>query len=138
MVKTKEGFKISVYNDELTPDGILTGVTKIKKSFPGLPIEFFDVFADRIKENGFTDERLKDAVNNVIDNCVYPQPTIAQFISWNKHIKLYKHEQILNMLNEDKDAFKRYKPIKINGTQKPLFAHIIDIEQYKLTPFKNE
>src|SRR6056297_3560852 len=82
-------YEISVYNDELTKEFAAKMTEKIVKTFPKLSSQFFDIFYDRIRDNGFTDKRLKDAVNYVIDNCQYPEPTIAQFISFDKTVKLF-------------------------------------------------
>lgn len=57
---------------------------KVSQAFPTLPEPFYDLLCERIKEHGFTDERLKKSVNYVIDHCIYPTPTIAQFISFDK------------------------------------------------------
>lgn len=53
---------------------------KIKKSFPCLSAQFYDILCERIKDNGFDDKRLTAAVNSVIDSCQYPTPTVAEFI----------------------------------------------------------
>ena len=77
---------VSIYKGVLTTQGIIEGVAIIKKSFPSLPVDFYDILIDRLKANGFNDDRLKAAVVHVIDTCVYPTPTIANFISYDKKI----------------------------------------------------
>jgi hypothetical protein len=77
---------VSVYKGELTTQGIIEGVSVIKKSFPSLPIDFYDVLIDRLSANGIGDDRFRNAVVHVIDTCIYPTPTIAQFISYDKRI----------------------------------------------------
>lgn len=104
-------------------------------SFPTLPNEFYEILSDRIKANGFSDKRLQDSIDYVIDNCVYPTPTIAQFISFDKHIKLYTYDQIMSMLNENPGVFKSHKSVKIKGISKPMYAHVTDIEHYNLELF---
>jgi hypothetical protein len=123
---------MSIYNDELTTQNIIEGTVKLKKSFPSLTKEFFDVFADRIKDNKFTDKRLNDSINYVIDNCIYPTPSIAQFISYDKRIKLYTYHDIVRMQDQTQHAFKSYRPVKIHGVNKPMYASINDIAQYNL------
>jgi hypothetical protein len=100
-------FSISEYKDTLTTENIIKQVAKIKYSFPTLPSEFFEIFTDRIKDKGFTDKRLNDAVNNVIDNCIYPSPTIAQFIAFDKRIKLNTYQDMLKLIHEG-DSFDNY------------------------------
>ena len=85
--------EISIYSGELTKECVAFNLQKVKNAFPALSPDFYTVFMDRVKDNGFSNNRLTDAVQYVIDNCVYPQPTIAQFISFDKKIKLYTYEQ---------------------------------------------
>lgn len=88
-----------------------------------------------MKENGFSDQRLTDAVNNVIDTCIYPTPTVANFISFDKRVKTYKYPEICEMLNEDIRAFDHYKPIKFRDLPDRVWIHINDIAKYGI---KNE
>lgn len=85
-------------------------MAKVKKSFADLDKDFFEIFSDAIKRNGFSDGRLNDAVNFVIDNCIYPRPTIAQFISFDKKVKIYSYTEILVKVNLG-DSFENYKTI---------------------------
>lgn len=125
--------EISVYDGELTPKCLIESVAVIKKSFPALPIGFYDVFTDRLKANGFSDERLKDAIAHVIDTCVYPQPTIAQFISYDKKIKLNSYEDMLKKLNEfGPDVWNSYKMIKMADRIKPVWVHVDDVKKIRL------
>lgn len=123
---------MSIYKGNLTTQFVIESVSKIKKSFPGLTKEFFDVFSERIKENKFTDSRLQDAINHVIDNCIYPTPSIAQFISYDKRIKLYTYHDIVRMQDQTQHAFKSYRPVKIFGLNKPMYASENDIINYNL------
>jgi hypothetical protein len=72
----------------------------ISQAFPTLPKEFFDVLTERLKANGFCDERLMDSVNNVLDTFQYPTPTIAEFISYDRRTKLYTYNEALNKVSE--------------------------------------
>jgi hypothetical protein len=124
--------EISLYKGQLTTQKLIEGVAIIQKSFPSLPISFYEIFKERIKANNFTDERLMDAIENVIDTCVYPTPTIAQFISWDKKVKVFKYPDILKMLDEDPNAFDRYKRIELEGLPEAVWIHINDIAKYKI------
>jgi len=108
-------------------------VAIIKKSFPSLPIDFFDVFTDRLRANNFSDERLKDAVSHVIDTCVYPTPTIANFISWDRKFKVLNYEDMLKKTDElGSFVWDNYKPIKFKNRVKKVWIHINDIKQYNI------
>ena len=104
----------------------------IQNAFPTLPNGFYDVLYDMIKDEGFTDQRLKDSVKHVIKNCVYPQPTVAQFISFDKKIDLFTYDDMMKKTDTDKDAFKRFLPIKLPGVSYTLWAHKNDVEKYNL------
>lgn len=133
LIKKDDCFEMSIYTDELTTQNIINGTIKLKKSFPALTKEFFDMFSDRIKDNKFTDKRLNDSINHVIDNCIYPAPSIAQFISYDKRIKLYTYHDMVRMNDQTQVAFKSYRPCKIHGINKPMYASINNIGMYKLT-----
>jgi hypothetical protein len=122
---------MSVYNDNLKIENIIKEIARIKLAFPTLSEEFYDIFLDRIKENEFTNNKLHDAINNVIDNCIYPLPTIAQFLTFDKEIKMYNYSQILKIQQDTGQAFKCYRPIKSNY-KIILWASLEDIEKYKL------
>jgi hypothetical protein len=128
-----------VYTDSLTPDNIIKQTAKIKQAFPALPNEFYDILCERIKDKNFTDKRLIDSINNVIDTCIYPTPTIANFLIFDKTVKMYTYEQIIKLNNEYNGIMKKYKATKIPGANKPLWVHIGDIKKYdfKLWDEKN-
>lgn len=107
-------------------------IARIKAAFPSLPIEFYTILKDRIKENQFSNEKFIAAVNYVIDNCIYPTPTIANFLQFDEKVKFYTYNQFLKLVHENKNAGKQYKPCIVKFTKKPMWAHINDIEKFKL------
>jgi len=86
------------------------------------------------KENNFTDIRLADAVKHVICTCQYPQPTIAQFISFDRRVKVYTYAQYCKLCEEGDG--KNYQPVAIDGNIQPVWAHINDINKYNLQLWK--
>lgn len=126
--------EISIYKDgPLTGPCLVNSIAIIQKAFPSLPIGFYDVFTFRLAENGFTDDRLKDAVNNVIDTCLYPTPTIAQFISFDKRVKVFKYPDIVKMVEDgDMNAFNRYKRIELPGLPEAVWIHVNDIAKFNI------
>ena len=77
-------------------------IAKCKSAFPKVPPDFFEVLKNRFKENGFTDQRIIDSVNNVIDNYVGWDkfPNIANFIQFDKTNKNYTYRELLDMSRE--------------------------------------
>lgn len=138
-MKNENNYELSIYTGELTKPIIVEMTIKIRQTFPSLPVGFFDILSDRLVANNFTDQRLKDAVDYVIDNCIYPTPTIAQFISFDKRIKLYTHSQMLKMNQEfSGKVFKYYKSVRIGKNEFPVYAHLNDIKEYNLEFWNND
>lgn len=124
---------LCIYEGELTDQCLVGNVKRIMMAFPSLPEAFYEILQQRVYESKFTDERLTDAVNHVIDTCKYPTPTVAEFLSYNRHIQLYSYYQILDMVNvHGRGIFDEYKCVKIGDEKPPYFAHIRDIKKYKL------
>ena len=84
------------------------------------------------KEEGFTDERFRDSVHMVIKTCIYPTPTIAQFISFDKRVKVLKYPDIIKMVDDDPNAFDRYKRIVLDGLPEAVYIHVNDIAKYNI------
>jgi len=89
---------LSVYGEgEFSKPVFVKSLKDLQQSFPQLPVGFYDTLHDRLVENRFTDQRLKDAVGNVIDTCKYPMPTIANIISYDKVVKRYTYNEMCDL-----------------------------------------
>ena len=85
------------------------------------------------KEEKFTDERFRDSVHCVIKTCIYPTPTIAQFISFDKRVKVFKYPEIVKMVEDgDPNAFDRYQRIQMEGLPEAVWIHINDVAKYNI------
>ena len=127
--------EISIYSGALNTQCIIECVAKIKKAFPALPIDFYEVFRERIRNTNFSDKRLVDAVNFVIDNCIYPTPTIANFISFDKKYKIYTYEKMLKKLDDygnDSKFWDSYKSVLLPNYKERIWIHVNDIVMYKI------
>ena len=58
---------------------------------------FFDMLAERIVDNDFTEQRITDAVNHVIDNFQYKELNIADVIKFDRRVKLYSGKEFMSM-----------------------------------------
>lgn len=90
-------------------------MARLRKAFPQLPAGFFEILLDRVEGTGFTDKRLTDAVNNLIDNFNYPNPTIANIIGFDKRVKLLTYSQLCDIENGCPGSFKDYCRVRRNG-----------------------
>jgi len=81
-----------------------------------------------ILKEDFGDNRLLDAVDYVVKNCIYPRPTIANFLSYDNRIKLYSYNDIRDMCQPGYSAFDYYELIEDLNK----YAAINDIKKYGL------
>ena len=114
--RSGDDYFMSVYGQgEISIECAAKQAKRVQKAFPQLEQGFYDTLIERAKENNFTDKRLCDSVSYVIDTCKYPQPTVSNFISFDKKIRLYTYQQIVEMTDFDKEIFSKCKKIKTGG-----------------------
>lgn len=114
--KTQQGIEISMYaGGRLTDRNLAAYMKKLREAFPRQTDAFFDILTERIIANGFSDQRLADAVNNVIDNFRYKELTIADIIQHDKRVKLYTYPEVAAMVTAGKASFNDFEPREING-----------------------
>ncbi len=116
VVDESGGYAISVYKGELTGKGIAQGMALAKRGFPALPPSFFEMLIERAKAKGFSDKRLMDAIYHVIDTCPYPTPALANFLSFDRKIKMYDYPQFCSLVTEGYAKWENYDRIKVGGT----------------------
>lgn len=129
---------MSVYRGEVVSDrSIVEYSLKVRYAFPSLPPEFYGVLLEMVREENFTDERFRDAVHHVIKTCIYPTPTIANFIGFDKKIKLNSYEDMLKKVSDfGAEIWKSYKAVKFPEREKPVWVHVDDMKLAKLTEYK--
>jgi hypothetical protein len=115
-VETHKSNEISVYCGELIqPIVIAKETAKMQVAFPKLDTLFFTVLTERIIKNNFTEKRLNDAVGYLMDNFKYQTPTIADIISFDKKVKIYSHNEVEILINENKARFDDFYKHWIDG-----------------------
>ncbi len=123
--------EISIYNGDFNPIETTKSVMRLKNAFPNLGSDFISVLFERVQELNIPCERIKDAVNYLIDNYHYPTMTIADVVSYDKKIKLLTYDEVMKIHAQTGNAFKIYKVVDL-GQKTTLFANIRDIEEYNL------
>lgn len=114
--RTPEGTEISLYEGGmLTERTLAIYLKKLREAFPRQTDTFFDILTERIIANGFSDQRLADAVNNVIDNFRYKELSVADIIQHDKRVKLYTYSEVAAMVTAGKAAFDDFEIREING-----------------------
>lgn len=98
---TKNEQEISLYGEgKVNPRVLADCIIKLKRSFPKLPIGWYEVLSEMLVEEKFTDKRLIDATNNLIRTCIYPEPTIANILSFDKKVNLWTYDEALEYSKE--------------------------------------
>ena len=86
----KGELSISLYFDNFAEKSdIAVGIAKLCASFPRMEQSFWSLLAERIVENNFSKERIKEAVDYILDNFKYKELNIADIISFDRKVKLY-------------------------------------------------
>lgn len=99
--KKTQSSEVSIYLDTLSDVGVAKNMRKLQSAFPKQSKEFFNVLAERLIANGFTDQRLTDAVNNVIDNFQYKELNISDIVQFDKKMRLYNYKEACKLVTKD-------------------------------------
>ena len=107
---------VSLYRDaEPSPAEVAVSMKRLQVAFPKMEPAFFNLLAERIMGNGFTAERLKDAVNHVLDNFQYKELNISDIIRFDRRAKLYTHSEVTALVSSGKAEFSDFEIREING-----------------------
>lgn len=129
--KINEQGEISIYQGELTREHIMATSVKVLAAFRELDTNFINLLTEAAIRNNFTNERFTDAVNHVIDNCIYPKPSIANFINYDKKYKLYRHSEVVELgIN-----FDDLVSVDV-GIEKPMWIYKSDFKNTNLELWK--
>jgi len=121
------------YSDVLTENGLKREFDRLRAAFPTLQNSFYLVLAERIKDSEYTDQQLHDAVNYLIDTCIYPQPTIANIMTFKNNVRLHTYTEICNMVDTaGKAVWDEYVAVDIEGLDKKVWVRKIDAKKYGL------
>lgn len=77
--------------------------------------DFFDLLSERVVANGFSNERLKDAINQILDNFQYKELVISDIIKYDRKIKLYTYSEVVNMVTKGLATWPDFEIKEING-----------------------
>lgn len=108
--------EISLYaGGFLTDRGVAVNLKKLKEAFPRMQPSFFNILSERLIANGFTDSRVTDAVNNVIDNFEYKELNISDVIKFDKKVKIYTHSEATILVTSGRATFDDFEKRNVNG-----------------------
>lgn len=131
LADTTQPFEISVYTGELTATVLVQNFKKLRNAYEHLSEDFIQILSERVKANNFTDARLTDAINHLIDTCQYPNHiTPAHILAFDKKVKFYTYSQMLEIQNKTGRAFDDYG--KVRRGNRMFWVSLADIEQYHI------
>ena len=123
-----------MYAGVFTNEVAAINITRIKAAFPALSDAFFGILASRIIDNDFCNERMTDAVNHVIDTCQYPNPSVAEFISFDRKVKVFTYEEMLKKANDlGNEIWTSYRAVQFKNRERKVWVHVDDVKTYNLT-----
>ena len=112
--------QVSIYHKgaKATQEQLTRNIAKLEMAFPKMQRDFFKILLERIDANNFSNKRLENAVNYVIDKFQYKELNVADIISWDKKINIYTHPQICNLIHKSMiKGFEDTETRDINGTK---------------------
>lgn len=107
---------VSLYTDERAkPREIAEAMARLKAAFPRMEAVFFNVLAERLAATGFTAERLRDAVNHVIDTHPYAELRAADIMQHDRRLRLYTYGEVSQMVTSGKAEWSDFELREIGG-----------------------
>ena len=111
--------EISIYSGPVANEiEIKLEVKKLMAAFPEVSSDFLIVLVERMIDKNFTKERVKEAINHVIDTNPYKRPSIADIISFDRKIKVYTYSEISAKCYPGYSAFDNFEKIEIEGIKR--------------------
>lgn len=123
LVKTGEKkYELSEYiPGQASTETIIWMLKKLKACFPETSKEALETLVEMLKDEQWSDIRIRDAVKEAIKTHKYPRITPANILDYDKRIRLYTMSQVQDEAfkrnGHHHGCFKGYKQIIINGWQ---------------------
>jgi hypothetical protein len=102
-------------DDVATKESVKSELRRLHAAFPDITADYIILLTERVISNKFTLRRLRDAVNNVIDNFQYKVPNISDIIKFDKKVKLLTYDEMLKLNDQTGKAFQEYSKVIISG-----------------------
>lgn len=114
--------EISIYRPgKVSAESFAHGSKKIQDAFPKLHSGWFKILDQMLDEEKFSEEKFRDAVNCLIKYCVYPEPTIANILSFDKTIKVFTYQEL---------QFRHRESYFMGATYDPIASEYSKIDYY--------
>lgn len=118
---------LSLYKaGELSPECIVQNQLRLSAAFPRMGENFFNLLTERLIEREFSDERLTDAINHLIDNFQYKELSIADVIRFDRVKKLYTYGEYCDAVGSGLASSDDFKAHYVEGRKKPFWVKVSD------------
>ena len=120
IIRNNDCCQVSIYHKgaKATQEQLTRNIAKLEMAFPKMQRDFFKILLERIDANNFSNKRLENAVNYVIDKFQYKELNVADIISWDRKINIYTYQQICNLIQKSLiKGFDDTEIREINGTK---------------------
>ena len=112
-----ESVEVSIYkSEEASTQKLIWAAKVLRACYPETPKEAFEIIIDKLKEKGWGDVRITDAVNHVIENHVYRTINPANILSYDKRKKLYRYADVLNEINKEY-KWEQFEKVEVAGVK---------------------
>ena len=117
IVKADGCFEISIYKENNpTAEVLAWSVKTLRACYPDTDAVVFDILLERFKANGWGNDKIKDAVNNLIEKHVYKTINPANILTFDRKKKLYSYNQMIELVNKyGATIWENYSKENING-----------------------
>ena len=120
IIRSNDYCQVSIYHKgaKATQEQLIRNIAKLEMAFPKMQRDFFKILLERIDANNFSNKRLENAVNYVIDRFQYKELNVADIISWDRKINIYTYQQVCNLIQKSLiKGFEDTEIREINGTK---------------------
>lgn len=94
------GHGLSLYKaGKLSPEIIVQSQLRLHAVFPRMGEDFFNLLTERLIENNFSDQKLTDATNHLIDNFQYKELNIADILRFDRAKKIYTYSEFCDEIS---------------------------------------
>lgn len=93
--------EVSLYGEgKVSATVFALNIVKLKRAFPKLPDGWYTILEEMLDEEKFTDQRFTDAVIHLIKTSIYPEPTIANLLTFDRKSKIWTYDEALAYSND--------------------------------------
>jgi hypothetical protein len=110
-------YEVSIYQpNKPTQDVLAWALKTLQACYPDTNAMVFEIILERLKSNEWGNDKIKDAINHLIETHVYKTINPANILTFDRKRKLYSYNQMIDMVNKyGSEVWNRYGKEKING-----------------------